>query len=61
MAEDFNAAATKLIGEKRLAEARTLLQEALAQKPEDWQPVQADGDDQRIYFWDRPEFLAFCA
>lgn len=61
MAEDFNAAAATLIGEKRLAEAKTLLEEALAEKPADWRPVRTEGEDEFFYFWDMAEFLAYCA
>ena len=61
MAEDFNATASKLIGEKRLAEAKALLEEELARKPEDWRPVRGEGDQEFICCWDLGEFLAYCA
>jgi len=61
MAEDFNATASTLIKEKRLAEAKTLLEEGLAQKPADWRPMRAKGEDEFFYFWDMAEFLAYCA
>ena len=61
MAEDFNASASVLIGEKRLGEARAMLEQALAEKPADWQPVRTDGEDESRYFWDMEEFLSYCA
>lgn len=61
MAEDFNATATTLMGEMRLDEAKTLLEQALAEKPADWRPVRTDGEDESRYFWDMAEFLAYCA
>lgn len=61
MAEDFNATASTLIGEKRQAEAKALLEEALSQKPADWRPERTEGEDQFFYFWDMQEFLAYCA
>jgi len=61
MAEDFNATASTLIGEKRLSEAKALLEKALAEKPPDWRPVQTGGEDEFFYFWDMAEFLAYCA
>jgi tetratricopeptide (TPR) repeat protein len=61
MAEDFNATASTLISEKRLSEAKVLLEKALADKPADWRPVRADGEDESRYFWDMQEFLAYCA
>jgi tetratricopeptide (TPR) repeat protein len=61
MAEDFNATASTLIGEKRLGEAKALLEQALAEKPADWRPVRTDGEDESRYFWDMEEFLSYCA
>lgn len=61
MAEDFNATASTLIGEKRLGEAKALLEQALAEKPADWRPVRTDGEDEFCYFWDMEEFLSYCA
>jgi tetratricopeptide (TPR) repeat protein len=61
MAEDFNAIASTLIGEKRLDEAKALLEQALAERPADWRPVRTDGEDESCYFWDMEEFLAYCA
>ncbi|MBM3749503.1 MAG: tetratricopeptide repeat protein [Acidobacteria bacterium] len=61
MAEDFNATASTLIGEKRLDEAKALLEQALAEKPADWRPVLADEDEEVVYCWDMQEFLACCA
>jgi len=60
MAEDFNATASTLIGEKRLGEAKALLEQALAEKPPDWRPVRTDGEDESRYFWDMEEFLSYC-
>jgi tetratricopeptide (TPR) repeat protein len=50
-----------LIGERRLDEAKALLEQALAEKPADWRPMQSDGEDESCYFWDMAEFLAYCA
>lgn len=61
MAEDFNATATTLIGEGRLAEAKALLEDALSRMPADWRPVSADAAGEHIYCWDLTEFLAYCA
>jgi len=61
MAEDFNATASTLIGEKRLDEAKALLEQALAERPADWRRTRTEEEDETCYFWDMEEFLAYCA
>jgi hypothetical protein len=56
--EDFNESANKAITERRLSEARELLEDALARMPVGWQAVQEDATSLQIAFWDQEEFLA---
>jgi tetratricopeptide (TPR) repeat protein len=59
MNSDFNQLAEDLIAERRLVEARTMLEKAISQMPAGWKPSRDDGKALSIAFWYEEEFLAW--
>ena len=55
----FNESADRLIAERRLNEARALLQRAIREMPTGWKPVRNESGSLHIAFWDIGEFLAY--
>lgn len=59
MESEFNRLANELIGNGRLAEARTVLEAAIRDMPAGWKPSRKDEQQIEIAFWDEEEFLAY--
>lgn len=59
MEPHFNRRADELIVDGRYADARSLLEAAIQEMPENWNPTREDARFLTIAFWDQEEFLAY--